>query len=280
MTASSPSAITDRAARRAGGFTLVELAVVLALVGLLLGSLMYTLSAQTEQRSREDTLRRLQEARELLISYAIVNGRFPCPARSNSAGDEVRNAAGECRNGAGLEDYYGGALADGTVGGFLPAAALGFSPVDGAGFALDIWGNRLRYAIARQLDPTIATCADTATIAHFSLATKLKSNGITCAPRDLIVCSATQAIAIGTACGAGTIVTNRSTVVAVVYSIGKNGAGGPKSANESENVDGDHLFVHRPPDPTGAAAGEFDDLVVWIPVGLLYGRLIAAGVLP
>ena len=26
--------------------------------------------------------------------------------------------------------------------------------------------------------------------------------------------------------------------------------------------------------------GEFDDLVLWIPVGLLYGRMIAAGVLP
>ena len=30
----------------------------------------------------------------------------------------------------------------------------------------------------------------------------------------------------------------------------------------------------------GAKNGEFDDLMVWIPAGQLYGRMIAAGVLP
>jgi hypothetical protein len=38
--------------------------------------------------------------------------------------------------------------------------------------------------------------------------------------------------------------------------------------------------VSRTPDPPSAAGGEFDDLVAWIPVGLLYGRMIAAGGLP
>src|SRR5258706_7364207 len=82
----------QRQALRARGFTLTELAIVLAIVGLLLGSLMYTLSAQTEQRSIEDTRRRLDQARELVLTFAIVNGRLPCPARSTSAGVEVRVA--------------------------------------------------------------------------------------------------------------------------------------------------------------------------------------------
>jgi hypothetical protein len=56
------------------------MAVVLAIVGLLLGSLMYTLSAQTEVHARDITLQRLEQAKELLISFAIVNGRLPCPA--------------------------------------------------------------------------------------------------------------------------------------------------------------------------------------------------------
>src|SRR5713226_3898267 len=102
-----------RAERRslAIGFTLVELAVVLAIVGLLLGSLMYTLSAQTEQRNFEETRRRLEQARELVLSFAIVNGRLPCPARSAAtaapvtvAGDEVRDASGQC-TGDGVVDY-------------------------------------------------------------------------------------------------------------------------------------------------------------------------------
>ena len=53
------------------GFSLVELAVVMAIVAFLLGSLMYTLSAQVEQRNFEDTRRRLEQARELLLSFAL-----------------------------------------------------------------------------------------------------------------------------------------------------------------------------------------------------------------
>src|SRR5438132_1041135 len=51
------------------GFSLVELAIVLLVVTLMLSSLLYTLSAQTEQRARETTLRRLEEAKELLIAF-------------------------------------------------------------------------------------------------------------------------------------------------------------------------------------------------------------------
>src|SRR5688572_8393075 len=80
MTGSSRSATISRHAhRRARGFTLTELAMVLLIVGLLLGSLMYTLSAQVDTRGFADTERRLDEARELLLAFAVVNGRLPCP---------------------------------------------------------------------------------------------------------------------------------------------------------------------------------------------------------
>src|SRR5713226_9528661 len=119
-----------RAERRslAIGFTLVELAVVLAIVGLLLGSLMYTLSAQTEQRNFEETRRRLEQARELVLSFAIINGRLPCPARSTilPSGAEVRHVAtGRCWDGT-VEDYYGGTLSGGVTGGLLPAFTIGY----------------------------------------------------------------------------------------------------------------------------------------------------------
>src|SRR2546430_9225149 len=39
-----------------------------------------------------------------VLAFAIVNGRLPCPARANSAGVEVRNAAGECKDAANVED--------------------------------------------------------------------------------------------------------------------------------------------------------------------------------
>lgn len=268
--------------RRQSGFTLTELAVVLAIVGLLLGSLMYTLSAQTEQRNFEETRRRLEQARELLLAFTIVYGRLPCPARSNSAGAEVRNAAGECKNTIGtiVEDHYGGTLSDGTVGGLLPAVMIGFQPVDSAGFAVDAWGNQIRYAVAK----TITGTGCGGTLPHFVHATNLKTNGITCLPYDLIICSVTQAVAAGNACSAGTAVTNKEVVSAIVFSTGKNGNLGPQGTNETENVNGqgtvNRVFVSKTPDPVGVVTGEFDDLLVWIPAGVLYGRLIAAGVLP
>src|SRR5205823_4198362 len=75
------------------GFTLTELAIVTMIVSLLLASLMYTLSAQTDQRNMDDTRRRLEQARDLVLAFALANGRLPCPARytssaSNSSGLE------------------------------------------------------------------------------------------------------------------------------------------------------------------------------------------------
>ncbi len=267
------------------GFSLVELAVVMTIVAFLLGGLIFTLSAQVEQRNFEETRQRLEQARELLLGYVIVNGRLPCPARSDSAGIEVRVSdtdvvianRGKCQNAAAVEDYYGGPLGGGVVGGFLPAVTIGFQPVDSQGYAVDAWGNRIRYAVAK----TITGCGAAFLPAHFTNATNLKVNSITCIPNDLIVCSSTQVIALGVACAAGTAVTNVGTVTAIVLSTGKNGAQTPGvGSNEAENVDPDHVFVSRTPDSSGAAGGEFDDMLVWIPVGLLYGRLIAAGVLP
>jgi prepilin-type N-terminal cleavage/methylation domain-containing protein len=266
----------------ARGFTLVEVAMVLLIVGLVLGGLLLTLSAQVDQSNRAETLRRLENAKELLLAFAVVNGRLPCPARSaptaapaKAAGEEVIDPANDCF-GDGVTDSYGGA-AGGITLGLLPARSIGFQPLDAQGFATDAWGNRIRYAVAR----TVANCTGSSTLPHFTHAANLKGNGISCQPGDLIVCDQAQG---GASCAAGTPVTNQNVVAAIVFSTGKNGQSGPQGANETENVDGggnvDPVFVSRPPDPAGAAGGEFDDMLTWIPAGLLYSRLIAAGVLP
>jgi prepilin-type N-terminal cleavage/methylation domain-containing protein len=250
-------AAASRRARQAG-FTLTELAVVLAIVGLLLGTMMYTLSAQTEQRNRDDTQRRLDEARELLIAFALVNKRLPCPAIATSGGDEsiatpAPSGGGTCNN---------------NYSGFLPARAIGFQPLDSSGFAVDAWNNRIRYAVSNSSSSIFTKMHDGTTLV-WSLATT---------PTDLVVCSQLQS---GSSCASGQSVTNQNVVVAVVYSLGKNGAATPAGGtNEFENTDGDAVFVWRPPDPAGASGGEFEDMVVWIPVGQLYGRMISAGVLP
>lgn len=254
--------------REARGFSLVEMAVVLAVVGLLLTGVTYTLQAQIAQREQNETRRRLDEARELVLAFAIVSGRLPCPARESSSGEETRNAAGECRDAAGSENYYGG---------LLPARSIGVQNIDPDGFAHDAWGNRIRYAVAK----SVSACGGSPALPHFTSAPNLKANGISCLPNDLVVCKSSRGINAG-GCGAtGNALTNQNLVVAVVYSVGKNFAvAGSRGADEAANLNGDAVFVNHPPAPAGAANGEFDDRLTWITVGELYGRLISAGVLP
>ena len=277
---------------RPGGFTLVELSVVMFIVGLMLLSLMYTLSGQTDQRNFEETRRRLEQARELLLAFAIVNGRLPCPARStnpstsSSTSAEVRDAAtGNCTTG-GVDDYFGGTLSNGLTGGLLPALSMGYQQVDTFGFAVDAWGNRIRYAVAKT--NTSCSVIPPANTRLFTHAANLKYYGISCQPDDLLVCKSASTIT-PTACGGGANqIMSQSLVVAIIYSTGKNGATAPDAAtatalgrtDESANLNGDPVFVFHVPTSSGATNGEFDDQLTWITHGELYGKLIAAGVLP
>jgi type II secretory pathway pseudopilin PulG len=272
------------------GFSLAELAIVLLIVGFLLGGMLTVFSAQTEQRKWNDTRSRLEAARDAIFGYAIANGRLPCPANSASAGAEVRQTSGTYINDCGApghnpatnpHDYYGGVVA-GVTYGLLPAVTLGYQPVDAQGFALDAWGNRIRYALSSTFS---AASPDTT---NYSNASTLKTSGVSFLPDDLVVCASATGISPGPGtprCNAAPSVTNQNTVVAILYSPGKNGPGQvTRGADEAANGNpigaNDAVFVSHTPTPAGAANGEFDDQLLWIPIGTLYLKLISAGVLP
>lgn len=263
------------------GFSLVELAMVLFIVGLLMLSLMSTLSSQIEQRNIEDTRRRLEQARELVLSFLIINGRLPCPARSTSAGAEARDAAtGNCTSG-GVEDYYGGTLAGGATGGLLPAQTIGFQQVDSSGFAVDAWQNKIRYAVTKT--NTGCTTSPPANTRLFTHAANLKTYGVACQPDDLLVCKSATGITASACGGAANQVMSQSLIVAIIFSTGKNGALGGAGADEAANLNTssiDPIFVYHTPTSSSATNGEFDDQFLWITVGEVYGKLIAAGTLP
>lgn len=277
--------------QRARGFTLVELAVVMAIVALLLGTMMVTLSAQTEQRNADDTRRRLDQARELLLTYAIVKGRLPCPARFTSTASHSQGMESFCASAAtshtstcvGTETTT--EMTHGTCSnhfdGFLPAATIGYQQTDADGFAVDAWGNRIRYAVARSISS--GTCSGTPPpnlfTTMFTSKDYLKTYGISCQPDNLIVCK--SGTGIGATCGSqANQIMSQGLVVGIVFSTGKNGATGGTSTDEAPNLNGDSVFVWHTPTPSTAANGEFDDQMTWITVGELYGRLVSAGVLP
>lgn len=247
---------------RQKGFSLVEVAVSMAIIALVLASGVFALTAQQDTRRFADTQSQLEQARELLLAYAAKEGRLPCPATSAA--------------GTGDEQPVGGGTCTTNFAGFLPGKTIGYQPVDANGYALDAWGFRIRYAVSALTWST----AGNFTTQHSSsnVAVKWALNNT---PADIKVCS--NAVASATACDANSDLAASNVVVAVVYSLGKNGGiAGGSGINEQRNQDGNGLFVSRVPDPTGTAnaGGEFDDQVVWIPATLLYARMLASGVLP
>jgi len=228
--------------RHTHGFTLLEMAVVLAIVALLLGSGLSLVSVQIEQQRIKDTQKTLGDAKEALIGYALINGRLPCPAAPATTGVENPAGGGACTN---------------FNNGFLPAITLGLPGIDSNGYLTDAWGNRIRYAV---------------TAANTNAATT--TNGLKNLPMasftpNLYVCS-TSAGTTPTTCGTATAYT--ATAVAVLTSTGKN----PANANpdEAANQNANPVFVSRPQTAT------FDDQLTWLSSATLFNRMVQAGTLP
>lgn len=209
------------------GFTLVEMAVVLVIVGLLIGSLIAPLSAQIDQRSFSETQKTLADIKEALLGFALshsaADGKpyLPCP---DTDGDGLENRA---------------ASACSSAEGNLPWVDLGLA-------ASDSWNNRYRYRVT-------AAFSDNAT-------------GLTLA--------STGNITIRDAAAGATVA---SSIPLAVFSRGKNGAG--TGTDEAENSDTTNTILVSHP-PTSTSGNEFDDLVAWVPSGILFSRMVSAGRLP
>lgn len=87
------SALPSQHLNKMAGFSLVEIAIVLVIVGLLIGGLLVPLSAQIEKKDRDETRRTLNEIREAIEGFAMANNRLPCP---DTDGDGQENRGATC----------------------------------------------------------------------------------------------------------------------------------------------------------------------------------------
>lgn len=263
------------------GFTLVELAIVLLILGLLLGGLVVPLVTQVNVRKVEETRKSMREIVEALYGYASSNGRLPCPATVASKGIELRRNAGD-------------AVADGCSGGYvglLPWATLGIAEADA-------WGRHFRYRVTNEFtraqgDPTASGIC----VSPSPVVPGTDPNSCTLEIMD------TGDLSVETRDPSTKVKRNLAIQVpAVVISLGANGYGAinlenvaqaaPPASNldEAQNANPASLaFLSRTPTETQAvcsdsAAGapfcEFDDIATWVPTSILVSRMIAAGRLP
>jgi prepilin-type N-terminal cleavage/methylation domain-containing protein len=128
---------------RSKGFSLVELAVALAIIALLLAGALIPLSTQIDVRNGADTQRSMESIREAIIGFAQANGRLPCPAD----GSLPAGAAG-----AGTEQVSGNSCtatnsaACTAVNGAIPCSVVPWATLGVP--ETDAWGRRFTYRVS------------------------------------------------------------------------------------------------------------------------------------
>ncbi|MDH4046692.1 MAG: type II secretion system GspH family protein [Gammaproteobacteria bacterium] len=252
---------------RQSGFSLVELAIVILIMGLILGGLAMPLSVQRDNARYREAQELLTVVENSIQGFALVNGHLPCPATPASGGFALASAGG-CA----------------VPHGFVPASTLGLAgPRNDDNLLLDPWSVPVRYSVS-------AVDIDGDGNWDFTAPGELKDVGLANLAPDLVVCN-TATGSSATAC-ASPLATLSASAPFLLHSRGKNNATGA-SPDEVENagaslgggvsgtsypVASDIVFVSRR--QSAQPGSEFDDILTWTAPASLYHRLVAAGQLP
>ena len=272
------------------GFTLIEIAVVLVLIGLLLGSFIGSVSQRIETSQRENTKKQLVDIKTALLGFVSTTGRLPCPTTTIGNGEE-QPTIGSTR-----------AIACTLQHGFVPGKTLGISgPYNRDNLLVDSWKNPIRYSVT-----TANTNAFTSPPVEEDLlalppvlAEGIKGFGIDKLSPDLKICTV-----LGCPSATETLISNAPFIL---LSLGKDGSSfiesiipsvDPPTTDQGENageekvaanvagenleytVGNDEEFVSRSYSRVDSAAGLFDDLIVWESPYIIYSRMMEAGQLP
>lgn len=237
------------------GFTLIELAVVLLILGTLLGGLLGAISQVSENTRRTTARNQLERIEQALYGYAQAYGRLPCPAISTSDG---------------REDRVGGVNSScSSVHGFVPNATLNlYGRINDDGLLLDPWANPYRYSVSGNGANSFTSATGLQTV--FDSGTISSANMLTVCS-DSVPCGGSEVSDI---------------VPAIVFSMGADWAT-TTSATELENAgeggttDGAYAIAND----TSFIEAEYsedlyDDLLLWLSPYVLYSHLIEAGQLP
>lgn len=226
--------------RHVGGFSLIELAVVIVIITLLLGSLLIPLATQIDNRRYTETEKQLAHIREALIGYALAKRHLPCPAKSASDGHEDRT----------------GDVCTKRVG-FLPWVTLGVT-------RHDAWNNLFRYSVT----PSFANSDPDS---YFALDT---NGDIQIKASSTVDLTNNEIPAIVLSHGKNGFGATSSTGTA------RFTPGSWTGDEQVNATDFDEAYVRVRTENTAAPGGEYDDIVAWVSLNQLFARMVSAGRLP
>lgn len=226
------------------GFTLVEMAIVLVIIGLLLSAIVGVGNAQIQQARISSTKQKEDLIRIALVNYIIRNNRLPCPAVATIAENAVGYGVEAPNSGV-----CTGTLISGTVStGIVPWSSLGVSDENAA----DGYYNRFTYQVT--LTATNTTAQTIAGLrGAISTHSRLPTTG-----NQTNDCTPVGGLY------------NPCSAVAIIVSHGNNGLGSygrngtqralPSGGDEAENTNNDNRFLIK--DYTENSANPFDDILL------------------
>ncbi|MBF0445299.1 MAG: prepilin-type N-terminal cleavage/methylation domain-containing protein [Magnetococcales bacterium] len=228
------------------GFTLIEMATVLMIIGLLASLGMTLLRTKMEQTSYKVTEKRMEVIKETLIAYLRVNKKLPCPASiaTTPNGDAVATCNTSIAEGFGVIPWN-------TLG--LPREV-----------AIDGWNNYFSYHVSAITNNWTAVAKlNDADVGNFAVIEK-NANGTTSNTINQEVLVIVSHGPNGD--GAYTVKGTRNTLPAT------------NEADELENTNTDATYIKRDyTDDTGATNGAFDDVVMALTTSDLVSSLIDEG---
>ena len=234
-------------APRQGGFSLIELSIVLFISAMLLRAAIVPLPQLRDTAMRKQARQQLQNVRQALIGHVIQTGALPCPVSLKGEG----SGATGCQ------------IAEGGV----PAVTLGLlGSVNSAGAVLDAWDRPLRYALSHADHQSEGTVG----LPDWSSPGEVAAIGLAKVQADLRLC-----LNFETKCTKQHLRADQ--LVAIVMSDGRDGS---DSGAQSENQDGDTdyaLTAHSQVD-----GKTFDDMLITLSSSdvaywLLRGHWLAPG---
>ena len=246
------------------GFTLIEMTMVMMIVGLLLAGLLPNLYAQMESRRINETRKQLEEIKEALVGFVIINGRLPCPADSLIPTGQL-NAGKEAKTGPACTN-----ITNNRASGVIPWAALGINETDA-------WGRRFTYSIASYFADDFGNNTytyNTSSNPCVPNPAPTQSSFALCSPGNLVVAASATYTANITDNAPAVIVSHGANGLGAYMPNGGNIPITGASSDEASNADNNNDFVYH------EATSNFDDQVIWLSTNILFNRMVAAGKLP